>query len=57
MSLMHTFRLDHNSNGGDIRLFVQEDITVKLAASGTSIRRSLCGGKAKKSKLVDRLFL
>ena len=57
MSLMHTFRLDHNSNGGDIRLFVQEDITVKLAASGTSNRRSLSGGKAKKSKLVDRLFL
>ena len=40
---MHTFRFNHNSNGGDIRLFVQEDIPVKLAASGTS-NRSLCGG-------------
>ena len=57
MSLMHTSRLDNNSNGGDIRLFVQEDITVKLAVSGTSNRKSLCGGKAKKSKLADRLFL
>ena len=48
------FRLDRNINGGGIMLFVREDMPAKLIASS---RRSLCGSKTKKEKVVDKLFL
>ena len=37
-------------------LFVREDIPAKLIASETPPAEGLCGSKAKKAKVVDKLF-
>ena len=60
MALMHhlginaPFRYNCNRNNGGIILFVREDVPAKLIASN---RKSLCGRKAKKASMIDKLFL
>ena len=46
------FKLDHNSNGEGIMLFVREDISAKLIASNTPLVEGLCVEvKLRKQKL------